>query len=137
MFTRISVVQAWLIEREPSRTMILDSTDANTLRSAYEDLRRNPACECNELESLQSAHARERSGVAEKTGFANAIRIEAELRGAVLSVIIGIVHRLCSAYTNSRSPSPRASRIVPYITGVGGLWFGNTSFQLPPCEPAA
>jgi len=66
MFTRISVVQAWLIEREPSRTMILDSTDANTLRSAYEDLRRNPACECNELESLQSAHARERSELQKK-----------------------------------------------------------------------
>lgn len=78
MFTRISVAQARLIEREPRRTMILDSTDANTLRSAYEDLRRSPACECSELESRQSAHARERSESSRKTGFANAIRIEVE-----------------------------------------------------------
>lgn len=68
MFTRIYVAQARLIEREPRRTMILDSTDANTLRSAYEDLRRNPACECSELESRQSAHARE-SSESQKNGF--------------------------------------------------------------------
>lgn len=73
MFTRISVAQARLIERGPSHTMILDSTDANTLRSAYVDLRLNPACECSELESRQSAHARERSVSRRKTGFANAI----------------------------------------------------------------
>lgn len=104
--------------------MILDSTDANTLRSAYEDLRHGPACECSELESRASQHMRAAEVNRRKTGFANAIR---KRSGAALRclLIISIVHRLCSAYTNSRSPgganvADRALRNGGW--GGGGGW---------------